>query len=205
MTEIHNFMKDVLLVVPPDSTATEAAIFMRDNKVKAVLVGNNEEYVGIVTGVDFTRKLVAEKLDPDKTKVADIMSSPLITIDRNQPMAEAFLTVRKNQIRNLQVTEGNKIIGRLSLSCFAHYANQFREAPADSPSTFFWQNYEALLDENSFRASVDKLLKDIRKNLNDSSKTAMAIDKKEPPDIIAKCAREEGNNDLADVLDLADY
>ncbi len=204
MDEIHQFMEDLLLSISQDVSVTEAAKFMRSNEVTSLLAEEKGEYVGIITDVDFTRKVIAADADPDKTKVSSVMTRPIITLDRDQSMGEAFLCMRKNQIRHILVTEGEKIVGNLSLSKFAVYGSR-KFGKSKTPIEEFWSNYECLLDENAFMASVDKLKKDIRKTLDDSTLTAQAIDNNEPVKKISECAKKEGYDDFAGILDLAEY
>ena len=204
MSEVHLYMRELFLTINPEVSATVAAQYMRSENVTALLVGEEGNYAGIVTGVDFTCKLVAEGLNPDQTKVSDIMSQPLISLDRNKSMSEAFLCMRKNQIRHVLVTEGDKISGLLTLSSFAQYASKkFKET--QNPIEAFWHDYDSLLDQNYFMASVDKLLKEIRPTLDSSTHIAKAIDSKLSLQEISICAKEEGYTDLAEILDLADY
>jgi hypothetical protein len=72
-----------------------------------------------------------------------------------------------------------------------------------NPISDFWDNYDCLLQRDSFGSAIDVLLEEFRLLIEDSSKTAQAIDKQEPLDSIATCAREENYYDLAEILGLA--
>ena len=47
---------------------------------------------------------------------------------------------------------------------------------------------------------MNRLLKELRKNLSDSSQLAKSIDRDDPSEIMAKIAIEENFNDLAEIL-----
>ena len=47
---------------------------------------------------------------------------------------------------------------------------------------------------------MNRLLKELRKNLADSNPLAMSIDREDPSEIMAKIAIEENFNDLAEIL-----
>ncbi len=72
-----------------------------------------------------------------------------------------------------------------------------------NPITNFWDNYDCLLQRDSFGSAIDVLLEEFRLLIEDNSKTAQAIDKQESWDSIANCAKEENYYDLAEILGLA--
>ena len=55
-------------------------------------------------------------LDPNKTTAEEIMSSPLITMDPDVPLAEALKLMVEKKIRRVFVVEKGKIIGRVTHS-----------------------------------------------------------------------------------------
>jgi len=78
-------------------------------------VKEKEEYVGIVTERDFTRKVVGKNMDTKGTEVSTIMSSPLHTMEGSQPITEANQFMAEHKIRHMAVTENGKIVGMLSV------------------------------------------------------------------------------------------
>jgi len=83
--------------------------------------------VGILTETDLSRKVVAKRLDPVTTMVSSVMTKPILSMDRYMPVKEAEEFMKKKKIRHLAVTEGDEIVGILSLkdlvSC---YSKSFR-------------------------------------------------------------------------------
>ncbi len=72
-----------------------------------------------------------------------------------------------------------------------------------NPISDFWDNYDCLLQRDSFISAIDVLLEEFRLLIENSSKTAQAIDKRESLDLIASYAKEENYYDLAEILGLA--
>jgi CBS domain-containing protein len=70
---------------------------------------------GIVTETDIVRKVVAANLPLAVTTAGQIMSAPLITIDRARSVAEADELMNRYSIRHLAVTEGGRVVGILSV------------------------------------------------------------------------------------------
>ncbi len=123
MDQIKFYMEESILTVKPSATVTEAAKHMAENRVGALLVNDEKKIQGIVTDMDFSTKVIAKDLDPKTTLVSTAMSHPLITLDCEKSMIEAFKTMRKNNIRHLIITENKKLAGILSIKDFANYYN----------------------------------------------------------------------------------
>ncbi len=121
MDKIEQFMEEALVGLKPDSTVTDAAKTMLEKKVGALFISDGSKFLGIVTSVDFSHKVLAKELDPAKTKIASIMAQPLISLDRNQTMKEAYRCMHQHNIRHLAVTENEEVVGVLSVKDFANY------------------------------------------------------------------------------------
>ncbi|MBI4383205.1 MAG: CBS domain-containing protein [Nitrospinae bacterium] len=137
MDEIRYYMEENLLSVGPDDTAAKAARSMLGHKVGSLLVKSREnEYIGIVTEGDLSRKIIAQSRDPEKTRVREVMSQPIHSIESSRLMPTALIQMNKNHIRHLAVTDGGKIVGLLSINDFiAYYANLYsRNKPAAESS-----------------------------------------------------------------------
>jgi CBS domain-containing protein len=100
-----------LITVDEDSSVFEAAQTMVEKARGSILVTRAGEPVGILTERDILRKVVAKKKDAAKTQVKEVMTSPPITIDANEPLRVAIdLMVRKG-LRRMLVTEKGRIVG----------------------------------------------------------------------------------------------
>ncbi len=121
MDRIDQFMEESVLSVKPEASVTDAAKFMLENKVGALLVYDGRKYLGIVTAVDLSHKVLARELDPAQTNIASIMSRPLVTLDRAKTMMDAYRCMHQNNIRHLAITDNKKMVGILSIKDFANY------------------------------------------------------------------------------------
>ena len=108
-------MKDVVCVSPKD-TVSKAAKIMKKANIGSVFVGEMAEPMGIFTERDVTRRVIAEGLDPAKTKVDSVMTKKLVSVDSSEPLEKVFECLAKGQFRHLPVTEGGKVVGILSLT-----------------------------------------------------------------------------------------
>ena len=103
-------MVKALITVNPTTTAHQISKMMEQGGIGAVLVKDSNNLVGIITDRDFATKIAANSL-PFDTPAEKIMSSPLITINHDQPISDAAETMSTKKIRKLAVTDNGNIVG----------------------------------------------------------------------------------------------
>lgn len=110
---IQDIMAKALISVNVSTTALQIAKMMEQGGIGAIIVKENDIPKGIVTDRDFATKIAANSLSLD-TSAEKIMSSPLITINHNEPISAAAERMASKKIRKLAVTENGKIIGLIT-------------------------------------------------------------------------------------------
>ena len=98
-----------------DQTVHQACRKMVDNKIGAILVKKDDEFVGIWSERDLLRHITSEGFDPKKAKVGDYMTSPLRTASystRIYTLEEMFLGLL---LRHLIIEKEGEYIGMLSI------------------------------------------------------------------------------------------
>jgi len=108
---VKDVMKREIAYVSPEDNVEFAAKIMDKNNYGALLVKERNRFIGIITERDVLRKVVARGISPLQTKVANVMSSPIITIDGDADLAEASLLMDRRRIRRLAVTINGEISG----------------------------------------------------------------------------------------------
>ena len=108
---VKEIMNRDVIGIDPDDTAEVAAQRMKHYDVGNLVVINNKKAIGIVTEEDLVRKLVSKNLLPEKVKIGDIMTSPLITVSPNTSLTSAMRLMLKNNIRRLPIVEDRKLVG----------------------------------------------------------------------------------------------
>ena len=122
--DIVNDKNQQILTVSFDDTVQKACEFMVKNKIGAVLVEKDEEYVGVWTERDLLRNTTSEGFDPKTAKVGNYMSSPLLTAPHNTPnykLEEMFLGLF---VRHLVVEKEGHYIGFISIGDVLRAAEQ---------------------------------------------------------------------------------
>ena len=98
--------------IDADKSVTYAAKMLRDEDVGLAPIVEGDRLDGTVTDRDITIRVVAEGKDPESTKVKDIASINLVTVDPRQDLDEALQLMAKHQVRRLPVTEeGGRLVG----------------------------------------------------------------------------------------------
>lgn len=101
--------------IAPESTVFEAMESMAKHNTGALLVMSGEEMVGILSERDCVRRVELEGRNVRDTKVSDIMTGKVITVDCDQPLEECMSLMLEKSIRHLPVYDGEKLMGFVSV------------------------------------------------------------------------------------------
>lgn len=96
-----------LVTASPEMTVRAASQLMAEKKVGALLVVEKERIAGIFTERDALNKVLAAGLDPDKTKLAQVMVRDLQTIRADKPLAYALHMMAEGGFRHVPVVDDN--------------------------------------------------------------------------------------------------
>jgi CBS domain-containing protein len=107
-------MRKNIVRVEESASVAEASLSMYKKGQGCAIVTKQEKPLGIVTERDVTWKVAAKGLDPKSVKVAEIMSTPLITIDPDADLTEAAKIMKKHKIRRLAVVKEETLHGILT-------------------------------------------------------------------------------------------
>ena len=119
MPLVKDLMEKNVVTIDVQKTIHDAAVLMTENKKGCLIITEGNSPVGIITERDIVRRFVYQILLQRETKVSEIMSKPLITIDPDSSIREAARLMLKDKIRRLPVTKENKLVGILVISDFA--------------------------------------------------------------------------------------
>jgi CBS domain-containing protein len=94
----------------------EALKLMAEKNIGSVIVMQDEEYIGIVTERDYSRKIALKGKNSASTKVSEIMSSDLPSVNPADSIEHCMELMTTKNIRYMPVFENNKLAGIVSMS-----------------------------------------------------------------------------------------
>jgi signal-transduction protein with cAMP-binding, CBS, and nucleotidyltransferase domain len=111
-----------LYSVEPHLTAAEVAHRMAELHVGAILVIKDGGLKGIFSERDFLVRVVVGGRDAESTKVADVMTSNVASIEETASLEDAMETMRVHNCRHLPVMRNGSVTGFLSMRDLMNFA-----------------------------------------------------------------------------------
>ena len=113
--KVRDAMTTSVLTLTPTRTLRDAARFMSDHEVGAVVVLDPEQPgPGMLTERDVVRSLGAGE-DPDRELVQDHLTTHAMFADRDWPLEEAADAMARGGFRHLVVVDGGRLEGIISM------------------------------------------------------------------------------------------
>ena len=104
-----------LIHVRSGDMVVEALSQMRENRVRAVLVIDDDVLVGIVTQGDCAIKVLLPGLDAKQTPVGQVMTRNPVTVRRDDPLDGCMAVMAARGFRHLPVLDAGKVVGVISI------------------------------------------------------------------------------------------
>jgi CBS domain-containing protein len=107
--------------IPPQATLAEAAKKMASQDIGSLPVCTAERrVVGIITDRDITVRAVARGMDPNRTRVEEVMTRDVLSCSSEADVEQACELMEQRQVRRLLVTaEDDRPVGIVSLGDIA--------------------------------------------------------------------------------------
>lgn len=128
MKKCSDIMTENLVYCRPEDMVTQVAQLMKREDIGPVLIVDGDQrrtLIGIVTDRDLVLKVIAEGLDPQTTRVGDVMSKKLVTCRADDDVEVAMKAMAQYQLRRIPVVEDNmKLVGIISQADVATRTNE---------------------------------------------------------------------------------
>ncbi|QBI18375.1 CBS domain-containing protein [Egibacter rhizosphaerae] len=118
---IGEIMTSDVRACPQDASAAEAARLMRDHGIGDVIVTGGDDDVpsGIVTDRDLAVRVMGGGRDPDTITLQEIMTTELVTVQRQTEVSDAVTIVHRSSVRRLPVVEDGEVLGIVTIGDLA--------------------------------------------------------------------------------------
>jgi CBS domain-containing protein len=116
---VKELMTERPVTLGKDASLAEAAKLMRDRDIGDVIVVEGDAAAGIVTDRDIVIRGIAEGVDPNTTRVGQVVSGELNAVAPDDPVERAVEVMREKAIRRVPVLEGGRPVGVLSIGDLA--------------------------------------------------------------------------------------
>jgi len=111
---VEDVMSSPVVNVDGETNVRDSALLMTDKGIGSLVVMERGRAIGIVTKRDMMEKVVSLCLDPCEIKIRDIISSPLITANKEMGILAAMRKMRESMITQLVIMDGEKLEGIIS-------------------------------------------------------------------------------------------
>jgi CBS domain-containing protein len=101
--------------IGPDARVIEALKLMADKEIGALVVIENGKLAGILSERDYARKVILQGKSSHDIPVREIMTDKVLTVQPNQTVQDCMALMTSRRVRHLPVTEGERLIGLLSI------------------------------------------------------------------------------------------
>jgi len=109
--KVEDVMVEDVVSVSEKATVREAAELMNKHEIGCLVVVKKGKPVGIVTETDMVKRVILKLVDPEKTKVSEIMSEPLVIGNPQMDVDEASKIMQRQKIKKLPVVERGRLVG----------------------------------------------------------------------------------------------
>jgi len=117
---VQNVMARGVITIDSSQSAKNAARLMTKFGISGLVVLSKGELVGILTERDILTRVVASGQDPEKIKVKEVMTEPVIVVNPTMPLEKALEIMFLERIKKLPVVykenDSLKLVGILSLT-----------------------------------------------------------------------------------------
>ena len=122
--KVEDVMVKDVITVEADQTVKKAIDLMNENEIGSLIVVKQGKAVGIITERDMLTRILARSRNPERTKVSEIISAPLVVADPKMELEEAARLMFKMKVKKLPVVSNGELVGLITLTDLARFQPQ---------------------------------------------------------------------------------
>jgi CBS domain-containing protein len=139
--EVLNRKGRTVLTISCNASVLDAIGIMSEANIGALIIQDGPQPDGIFTERDYLRKIALKGRSSSDTPLRDVMSSPLITVSIDDTPETGMETMTECRCRHLVVTEGDEMVGVLSLGDLVKHLLQEKEAEVEQLAQYIAGSY----------------------------------------------------------------
>lgn len=114
--KLRKIMVENVVTAERNASVKDVAELMNKHNIGCIVIVEDEKPVGIVTERDMLKRVVCKMKDPEKTRVCEIMSEPLVAAIPNMRAGDAARLMLERNIKKLPVVENERLAGLVTLT-----------------------------------------------------------------------------------------
>ena len=118
MNKVRQILKakgEQVWTISKDSTILDGLKLMAEKRIGSLPVLEGGQVVGIFTERDYARRVGPDRRKPEETRIEEVMTRELITVDPNQTVNDCMVLMTENHIRHLSVIDEGRLVGIISV------------------------------------------------------------------------------------------
>ena len=124
--------------VGPSATVIDGIRAMESETVGAVLIVDGDEVKGIFSERDLMLRVILAGKDPETTPISDVMTSPVLTIEKSTAQDDALKLMWERHVRHLPVVgDSGQVEGVVSIRHLLHDKVENLTQELDSLEAYF--------------------------------------------------------------------
>lgn len=127
----------------PEATVYDAIALMAEKNCGALVVLEDERLVGIISERDYTRKVMLRGKRSRETKVSEIMSTHLTTVEPKESVDHCLQYMTEKRVRHLPVVENGELRGVVSIGDLVKHVISAQSAALKQLESYISGGYSA--------------------------------------------------------------
>jgi CBS domain-containing protein len=116
---VEDVMTMDVITIDENVSVKEAAEIMSQHEMGCLIAVRKGRAIGIITERDLLKRVIVEDKNAKKTKVGEVMSSPLEVVAAGTDLEEALRLMFQKKIKKLPFVYKNRLLGLVSLTDIA--------------------------------------------------------------------------------------
>ena len=117
--KVEDVMTTEVIAIDENASVKDAADIMNQNEISCLIALRKGKAIGIITERDLLKRVIVETKNAKKTKVREVMSSPLEVVAPGTNLESALRLMFQKKIKKIAVVEKTRLSGLVSLTDIA--------------------------------------------------------------------------------------